>query len=224
VALITVPSLETKRHLQEATGITDDRVAVVMNPLAATYISPPKREDRVPDKILMFGGMANKNLPKSLAAIKDYGFTVLTAGPLEMGSLCALETEMKTGLNWLKKEPKDAAEMREVYLEADILLFCSTFEGFGLPIIEAQACGTLVVTSDRAPMNDISGDGAVLAVPESSESIREAVKMILVDSDLRTTLRKEGLKNIQRFLPNSTSERFAEIYRSLTSGGGIFKG
>lgn len=224
VSLITVPSFETKRHLQEVTGIADDRVEVVMNPLAETYITPSERTDSVPEKILMFGGMANKNLPNSLAAIRDYGITVVTAGPLENASLRALETGKRDGFDWLRKEPKDAAEMRQVYLEADVLLFCSTFEGFGLPIIEAQACGTLVVTSNRAPMNEISGDGAVLVNPESTESIREAVGKILSDPGLRATLRKEGFRNIERFRPNSTSERFAEFYSLLISGGGISKG
>jgi glycosyltransferase involved in cell wall biosynthesis len=75
--------------------------------------------------------------------------------------------------------------MRNEYLRADLVAFCSTFEGFGLPIIEAQAMRTPVVSSELSPMKEVAGDGAVLVDPFDVSKIREGILKIINNDDFR---------------------------------------
>jgi glycosyltransferase involved in cell wall biosynthesis len=84
-----------------------------------------------------------------------------------------------------------------------------------MPILEAQATGRVVVTSDRFSMPEVAGDGALLANPESIPSIREAIIRIIQDRSLRDQLIENGTKNIQRFRGDVIALQFEDLYRSL---------
>jgi glycosyltransferase involved in cell wall biosynthesis len=93
------------------------------------------------------------------------------------------------------KDPDDGT-VRALYTGAAMLLFPSLYEGFGWPIVEAQSCGCLVVTSDRDPMREVAGGAAILVDPEQAE---EAAAEIAAEWPRREALRAAGLVNVQRF-------------------------
>ncbi|WP_238555014.1 glycosyltransferase [Chryseobacterium sp. P1-3] len=74
-------------------------------------------------------------------------------------------------------------ELKILYQKADVLLFASIYEGFGLPILEAQAQNTLVVTSNILPMNDVAGEGAILVDPNSIDDIKKGLNIALTLSN-----------------------------------------
>ena len=88
--------------------------------------------------------------------------------------------------------------MFEAYSEADILLFCSTIEGFGMPILEAQTVGRVVVTSNISAMPEVAGDGACFVDPLSIKAIRAGIEQVLNDENYRNSLIINGLKNVKR--------------------------
>ena len=85
------------------------------------------------------------------------------------------------------------------YFKSDILVFVSVYEGFGVPIIEAQKIGRAVITSNLYPMKYVAGNGALLVNPKSVKSIKSGILKIINNSRLRDNLINNGYKNVNRF-------------------------
>ena len=126
-----------------------------------------------------------------------------------------LETSIAAGLAVRELGRLTDAELVEAYRRCDMVVFASLYEGFGLPVLEAQATGRPVITSSISAMPEAAGDGALLVDPYSVESIREAVLRIKNEPALREDLVRKGLENVERFRPAVIARRYAEVYRSL---------
>jgi glycosyltransferase involved in cell wall biosynthesis len=106
----------------------------------------------------------------------------------------------------------------KAYVDSDLLLFPSTYEGFGMPILEAQATGRAVVTSDVASMPYVAGDAACLVNPFSVDSIREGVLKVITEASYRDDLVAKGLENVYRFRPEVIVNSYFDLYREIESG------
>lgn len=106
-------------------------------------------------------------------------------------------------------------ELVEAYRRCDMVVFASLYEGFGLPILEAQAMGRPVITSNFGAMKEAAGDGALLVDPYSVEAIREAILRITREPALREDLIAKGLRNVERFRAEAVALKYAEIYKNL---------
>jgi glycosyltransferase involved in cell wall biosynthesis len=105
-------------------------------------------------------------------------------------------------------------QLRALYTGALALLFPSLEEGFGWPILEAQACGCPVITSDRSPMMDIAGNAAIFIDPKNAAGAAAAIASRLRDLN---ALREAGLANVHAYSPEKMVDRWCEIYRELAS-------
>jgi glycosyltransferase involved in cell wall biosynthesis len=103
-------------------------------------------------------------------------------------------------------------ELRALYSQAQLMLFPSIDEGFGWPIIEAQACGCPVVTTNRAPMNEVGGVAAMYIDPENIESATAKIREVLAD---RLRLRSAGFSNAGRFSASGMVQSYVKLYRRL---------
>jgi len=110
----------------------------------------------------------------------------------------------------------DAAVLR-AYAESDLVTFVSLAEGFGLPIIEANAIGRPVVTSDIRPMSDIAGNSACLVNPHDVRSIRSGLERVLTDDRYREELVERGFRNAARFTPETVAQQYMEVYNELVN-------
>jgi glycosyltransferase involved in cell wall biosynthesis len=99
-----------------------------------------------------------------------------------------------------------------LYRTCAAFVYPSLSEGFGLPILEAMACGAPVVTSNLPPMAEIAGRGAILVDPYSVESIAEALAVVLNDAGLRTALKNQGARQAASFTWERTARQTLEAY------------
>lgn len=95
---------------------------------------------------------------------------------------------------------------------ARAVLFPSLYEGFGLPILEAMQLGTPVITSNTSCLPEVAGDAAMLVNPYKIEEIRDAIRTLDADADLRAELVRRGLKRAEFFSPERHAERVKEVY------------
>ena len=100
-----------------------------------------------------------------------------------------------------------------VYTAADMLVMPSLIEGFGLPVLEAMACGTPVVCSRAASLPEVAGDAAEYFEPSSVEDLAMAIERILRSSQFQTTLRSKGLERAKLFSWEEFARRHCEVYR-----------
>jgi glycosyltransferase involved in cell wall biosynthesis len=98
-----------------------------------------------------------------------------------------------------------------------MVVFASLYEGFGLPILEAQAMGRPVITSNFGAMREAAGEGALLVDPYSVEAIREAVLRVKREPALREDLIAKGLRNAANFSADAVAMKYAQIYRNLAT-------
>jgi glycosyltransferase involved in cell wall biosynthesis len=102
-----------------------------------------------------------------------------------------------------------------LYQMAEVMVYPSRFEGFGLPVAEAQASGCPVITSNISSMPEAGGDAAMYINPEKHEEIGKALKTLLTDQAFRKTLITKGKVNAQRFTPETFANQFKILYNNL---------
>ncbi|MEF3279926.1 MAG: glycosyltransferase family 4 protein [Elusimicrobiota bacterium] len=109
----------------------------------------------------------------------------------------------------------DNDKLRYLYQKAKLLLFPSLYEGFGLPPLEAMACGCPCVVSNVASLPEVCGDAAYYVDPYSVENIAEGIEKVLADESLRQDLIRKGFENIKRFSWEKSANKIIEIIESL---------
>ena len=102
-----------------------------------------------------------------------------------------------------------------LYHLSDCLVFPSLYEGFGLPPLEAMACGVPVITSDRGSLPEVVGEAALQVNPEDPDALADAMQRVLEDSSLRQTLRARGLERCRRFSWEDHARKTAAVYRTM---------
>lgn len=99
---------------------------------------------------------------------------------------------------------------------AEIFVFPSFFEGFGMPVVEAQACGVPVVTSNTTSLPEAAGEGAILVDPRRIEDIKTAIEKILSSPKLQNDLKEKGFRNARRFRWDDSGKKLIKIFNNLS--------
>lgn len=210
---ITVISEATKRELIACTNCPEEKIRVIENPVRDDFIAKKTRPfDGECPVILQVGTSPVKNLPGLIAALEGVKCRLRIVGPLDDEQMLALK---ESGIEFENRTGLSDEQLRDEYLNADIVAFCSTYEGFGLPIIEAQATGTPLITSNLSPMKEVAGDGALLVDPYDPESIRNAVTKLIEEPGIRESIVEKGSRNVQRFSSDRIAGRYADLYFAM---------
>ena len=111
----------------------------------------------------------------------------------------------------------DDAALTGLYSGADAVVIPSLYEGFGLPVLEAMACGAPVVTSNVSSMLEVAGNAAVLVDPTRLESIVDGLRDVLLSAEVQTRLRVAGPVRAAEFTWDRTAQLTLSAYRSIAS-------
>lgn len=210
--MVTVISQFTKKELLDYFNCDPQKLRVVHDPVSEEFKSSPKVFDSEKLVILQVGTGPNKNVNRVALALRGISCHFRIIGKLT-NSQC---DEMKgLGIDFSWVSDLEDWEIVDEYRRCDILVFASLYEGFGLPIVEAQATGRPVVTSNILSMPEVAGDAACLVDPFDVASIREGILKIINNPAYRDELVRQGFENVERFRPEQIAQEYVDIYREL---------
>jgi glycosyltransferase involved in cell wall biosynthesis len=215
-------------------GVPAERVDVVYHgvdpefrPLPANQVTTFRQRRGLPEQFLFFVGTLEprKNLVRlvqAFARVYDGRASLVLAGGrgwlyddlfAEVKALGLTDAVIFPG--YVMNE-----ELPLWYNAATAMAYPSVYEGFGLPVLEAQACGTPVLTSNLSSLPEAAGDAALMVDPYDIDALAEGLSRLLMDEPLRRDLRERGLIHARRFRWSNTARETARVYRRAMSGVG----
>ena len=212
--IITVPTEAVREEVLRHVSLDRDRIRVIPDPVAPVF-SPTARPFRIEEPvILQVGTRSNKNLERVVRALEGIPCRLVVIGPLtadqrRLLAACRVRYEQLLDLS--------IDEVARCYRDCDLVIFASTAEGFGLPILEAQASGRPLVVGDHPPLPEVAGDGACLVDPIDVSSIRAGIRRVIDDADYREGLVRMGVQNVARFDATAIAERYAAVYDEIVA-------
>lgn len=211
---ITVISEKTKQELVRLTGVDANRVKVVPNFYDPRFTFQPKEFNSAKPRILQIGTKENKNIIRLAQALNGITCELHIVGEPDAATLAALEANK---IEFYTHANLSFEELQQQYVAADMVVFVSTYEGFGLPILEACAVGRALVTSNIAPLKDIAGAAACKVNPYSVLDIRRGICRIIEDAAYRDTLINNGWQLRYRYSIDNITSKYSEIYADIAS-------
>lgn len=211
---VTAISETTKSEIIKFTNCDEQKIRIIENPLRRFTGIKKKSFNSDCPIILQVGTAPNKNLKNLIEALNGITCKLRIIGKLDAPMLNCLN---ENNINYSNVFDLNDDEMEQEYCNADIVAFCSTFEGFGLPIIEGQANKTPVITSNLNPMKEVAGNAACLVNPFECKDIREGIIKIIEDDEYRNNLIALGIKNVRRFEPSKIVGTYEALYQEILS-------
>lgn len=216
----------TAREIQRCTGLPDSRITVIPLGCEADVFCPASAPPGTRgDPYLLHVGQAypHKNLRRLIQAFAALapsypGLHFILAGkphPQETPRLKALVAELGLQARVEFRSYVPYTELPDLYRDALALVYPSLWEGFGLPVLEAMACGTPVITSAGSGTEEVAGDAALLVNPRRTAAIEDSLRLICQNSQLRDQLRTAGLRRASQFSWARTGARTAEVLQGL---------
>lgn len=214
-AHVTVISEFSRDALQHWVRFPLDRIHVIPPPISPEFKRlPPPSCESLP-RLLQVGTGANKNLARVIEAIQGIPAIFVVVGRLDVNMHASLQ---RHGINYEHFVDLDRAQLLEQYRQAHIVILASTYEGFGLPIIEAQAVGRPVVAGNICAMPEAAGGAACIVDPFDPADIRRGIRRVLDDSRYASALVERGFKNAARYSVERVASQYAGVYRSIQRG------
>jgi glycosyltransferase involved in cell wall biosynthesis len=211
---VTVISENTKTDLLNFIGCDPGKIRVIPNFIdpAFSQIAHASSAMRERPRVLFVGTTPNKNLDRLAEAMEGIPAELDVIGKLNEEQVECLR---RHGVSFSQSYHLSREELLQHYRDADLLAFPTTFEGFGLPIIEGQAAGLPVLTSALSPMREVAGTGACLIDPYRPEAIREGLLRLITDESYRKQLVEAGFNNVRRYDLDSVALQYVQLYREL---------
>lgn len=210
--VVVAVSEATRADIIRHTGCAAEKVRVIHSPIPDHFAWSPKPLPKGPPRILLIGTARHKNLERHLEAVRGIPCTIHLIGRPSPEQRLLLED---CGIHCEVEEALSDADMVGAYRRCDLLLYASLGEGFGMPILEAQAVGRPVVTSSHQPMAGVAGQGACLVDPWDAGAIRKGVLRVLGDPAYRQHLLEAGLENTRRFGAEAAASAYRQVYLEL---------
>lgn len=216
--LVTTISAASRDEVLDFVSVAGDKVRVVHCPVSSEFVPVAKESCSGKPVLLQVGTSQNKNLERTAEALKGIDCHLRIVGELTEAQKSKLAA-CKIDFSVAGRVSDD--QLVEEYRRCDMVLFASTYEGFGLPIVEGNATGRPVVTGNVTSMPEVAGDAACLVDPFDVESIAKGVRRVIQDAAYRNQLIENGYRNVERFRPAAIAAQYVKLYEEI--GGGLRK-
>lgn len=222
-------SRATKTDLIDLLGVPQDKITVQphgvearFRPMSEDEIAPWRKRLTLPDRFLLFVGTLEprKNIPTLLDAyaLLDDPPPLLLVGQIGWlfdATMKRIQTMQEDGLPIHHRTDIDDDALPALYNAAHMLILPSHYEGFGLPILEAMACGTPVIASNTSALPEVLGNAGALIDPDNPEMLAAAMHFALSHDEWRKRASKRGLERARTFTWDNAARIAQFVYRSL---------
>ena len=232
--IITISEF-TKRELVELLGIAPERITVTLlaqrsefRPVTeAAELDAVRRKYRLPGRFILSASALEprKNLARTVEAFararaKGLSQELVLAGARYFGTDDIARAISRHGLEAVVHFPGyvDDADMPAVYTMADVFIYPSLYEGFGIPLLEAMACGTPVIAANASSLPEVAGPAACLVDPLDVESIADGLLRVLGHDKFARQLRIAGFERIRGYSWARTARETVALYRRVIAG------
>jgi glycosyltransferase involved in cell wall biosynthesis len=152
----------------------------------------------IPDAELIFAGYVRKNVPQFKATLDE----ILKRNEGIKIRVCGYVSD---------------ADVKSLYEEADVFVYPSLYEGFGLPVLEAMACGCPIIASNITALPEVVGDAGLLVDPYDVEALAKAMLTVLNDDDLKREMSKKSIAQARRFSWENTCSAYISLFDDLAN-------
>lgn len=219
-------SNNTRRDIVSLLKINPQKIDVVYEAADKKYkelkdkneLTKVKVKYNLPDKFILYtGGLTpRKNIEKLLMAFSkvntDY-YLVLTGPKNRKLNLQEIDKKLRDKIKRLGFIPDE--EMPYLYNLADIFMYPSLYEGFGLPILEAQACGCPVIASNVSSIPEVGRDSVLYIDPYKTRDIGDKIMMLVKNESLKKDLIRKGFKNVKRFSLDKAANELLDLINEV---------
>lgn len=212
VKYVLVVSDTLKKQMIKQYGCNPQKIKVIHNMLNPIFKPVPKSFNTQKPLILQVGTKPAKNIERLFEALQGIHCHLHLIGKL---SKIHLNLIKEYNIKYSNSFSLTPYEMSFVYEKADIVTLISTYEGFGLPIIEANAVGRVVITGNVAAMPEVAGGAAHLVDPFDVEGIRKGIIKVIKEEKYRNKLIENGFENAKRFELKTIAFEYLRLYQKI---------
>lgn len=232
--MVIVPSESAREDVVRYLKVDQGRIVIIPYGCEERFrpVGDPERFEAVrrkyglPERYVLFVGVLQ---PRKNVATLLRAFSLLVVEKLGQDLKLVVAGESGWGLTEISKMVGSLGlqdhvvfagsiedeDLPDLYRGAHLFVYPSLYEGFGLPILEAMACGIPVITSNISSMPEVAGDAAVLVDPRDPEGLASAMASVLTDEALREKLRQKGIARARGFSWDAVARKTLEVYTSL---------
>src|ERR1035437_4770354 len=235
-AVIT-DSESSKRDIKKYAGVRENKIHVIYLAAGEDFkrlktedvrLKEIRKKFGLPEKFVLYVGDVtwNKNLPRLIDAIKETKLPLVMVRKSLVSEDYDKSSPWNADLNRVNELTKgdsnimrlgfvSGEELVQLYNLATVFVMPSLYEGFGLPILEAMACGCPVITSKEGSLAEVAGDSAFYIDAYDMDSIAAGIKKVFEDEKLQKELSEKGLENVKRFSWKDTASKTLKVYESV---------
>lgn len=201
-------------EILEVAPYVKNKISVVYNPYNTQLLQhiKPNGNNNRKIRILHVGTKPNKNLELVLKALEGFKGSLYVLGKMTDSQI---RKANEIGIEYKNIYDIPFSQVAELYNDVDIISFPSKYEGFGMPVIEANVVGRPIIAGNIPVLHEIGADSAYYVNTDDIDEYRVAVKMLSEDDSLKECLCKNGKNNVLRFTPQVIALNYMKLYKEL---------
>lgn len=222
---IVAASLQTQKHLIKYLEVPEEKIEVIYQSCDPIYWDNPDTKDidftrskyGLPEKFVLFVGTLEerKNVDKLLVSCQKLKIPLVMIGRKTAYWNSLVSKIEHPDLLFTPSVP-DNTELSHIYRAASLFVYPSYFEGFGIPVLEAMACETPVITSNKSSLPEVAGPDSILVDPQSQSEIVNAIQMVWESDGLQEKMKKNSYRFAKdQFKDEVIAKQWHQLYQSI---------